>query len=243
MQTVEQNELQKHTYQRLENESEEHYAVFSEYLHMGKHRRVRKLSPFHQLTLHKIYYLSKKYHWKERILHFENTIGRWAREEKRQDYRVILTEYEEYSLLTFSKMQGRYREFIGNISDFWPNEVEEKDLKEFIQKKNKEKRETGDFRHIMPLYNDQTADKNNISKQLNHIEKVLNIIGKFQIISDKFISKLDRGEFQKETKESEIFLYDLEELSDWIDENNQKNAQENNDKIIRNHREQKVVNR
>jgi hypothetical protein len=55
--------------------------------------------------------------------------------------------------------------------------------------------------------------------------------------------KLDRGDFQKETKESEIFLYDLEELSDWIDENNQKNAQENNDKIIRNHREQKVVNR
>ena len=237
-----QNPEQKLTYHQLENESEQHYAVFYEYLHMGKHRRVRELSPFHKLTLHNIYDLSKKYHWKERILHFESTVGKRVRQEKRKEYQIILTEYEENALLTFSTLQGRYREFIGNISDFWPNEVEKKDLKEFIQNKNKEKRKIGDFKNIIPLYNDQTADKNNISKQLNHIEKVLNIIGKFQIISDKFILKLERGDFQKETKENKIFLDDLAELSDWIDENNKENIQKNNKKILINTQEQKVIN-
>jgi len=232
-----QNPEQNLTYHQLDNESEQHYAVFSEYLHMGEHRRVRNLSPFHKLTLHNIYYLSKKYHWKERILHFESTIGKQIRQEKRKDYQITLTEYEENALLTFSKMQGRYREFINNISDFWPNEIEDKNLKEHIQKINKEKRKMGDFKNIMPLYDDQTAGKNNVSKQLNHIEKVLNIIGKFQIISDKFIVKLEKGDFQKETKENKIFLDDLEELSDWIYKNNKNNIQK---KLI-NTREQKVI--
>jgi len=221
---------QKHTYKQLETEPDKHYSVFYNYLTMGEHRRIKNLDG-HFYNLHEIYYLSKKYHWKERILNYESTIGEQIRKEKRQKYISTLSEYEENALLTFGTMQSRYREFIGNISDFWPNEVEDKKLKQFIQKMNKDKKDMGNFKNITPLYKDHTSDKNNVSRQLNHIEKVLNIIAKFQIISDKFIIKLEKGDFQKKTKLGEIFLEDLEDLSEWILETNEELSQRANKKI------------
>ena len=205
----------KLSYKQLENEPDKHYAVFSEYMNMGKNRRINKLS-HHGYSSYHIYHISAKHNWRERLIAYENTIGRQLKQEKRRDFSCFLSEYEENALLTFGEMQGRYKDFIKNISNFWPNEIEDKQLKEYIQKMNKNKKSMGNFKDIMPLYNDPSSDKNNISKQLNHIEKVLNIIGKFQIISDKFILKLEKGEFQKQSDEGDKILEELDNLSDWI---------------------------
>ncbi len=217
MQRAEKSRAKTYTYQQLENESDKHFAVFQDYLLQGEGRRVKNISPNHRYTLHNIYHLSSKYHWRERILSYQATVGLQLKKEKGHFFKSSLSRYEENALLTFDKLQSRYGEFIGNISNFWPNEIEDKELKKHIQQKNREKKQMGNFGDIMPLYNDPSADKNQITKQLSHIEKVLTIIGKFQIICDKFVIKLEKGEFQKVSTSGELYLEDLEELSLWFE--------------------------
>ncbi len=208
-----------HTHEQLEGEPDKHYAVFFEYLCMGEGRRINALSG-HYYSRHHIYHLSQKYHWRQRILSYEQTVGNQIRMEKKLEQKSYLSEYQENALLTFGVLQGRYREFIGNISNFWPNQVEETELKEFIQKKNKEKREAGDFKNIMPLYSDPGSDKNNVSKQLSNIERVLSIIGKFQIVCDKFIKQLEVSEFEFQTQDNDAIVDELDKLAQWAEDTN-----------------------
>ena len=103
-----------HSYEQLINEPDKHYSLFYDYLCQGSERRINKLTQ-HAYSLHHIYHISVKHNWKQRLISYENTIGKQIRINKQSDYKTFLSKYEENALATFGEILGNTSSLLTQI--------------------------------------------------------------------------------------------------------------------------------